>query len=1441
MTKRNTYIITAIVVAAVVAGVVVYANWDSLRTAIGLGNEAVNTHWIELNGGTTAGTGGGRYTVSQSPDSLPSSENKMPSDAPFSGKLSRWDWERTTPDTGPVVMQLGNNIPDGTYNLAMVLDYQSAEIPQGEPLQIDSYAADQTTKLGTVTIRDTSYQSDCMVDNTEVRWRVVDRDCSSGNYDYTPGNSEHDSGLGWNKLSLRMQPGGRLVFTSTGGSLDIGGVRIFGTSTPPPPTSNVDIPKTPPTQTIKPTEDMKFTFTIKNTSNAVAHDVILYESFNDQGLDGQVDMDRSSIGGQAFFGIPKGCSDATPEGGYCFLDMGGKPGTVDTIIGYKPTLEANASIPVELVLKPQQTGFVPNADPTKPYINRVGITSKEMNPGNTYPPQTAEQLATGIANWNWVHRDAAATVTGAATGLVLEKSVDSPTVAPGGTSVFTVNGGNTSTTTHTKVIYWDTWGDDKFDGTGTANHNFDQQVDSVEIDVVGDSVGYVPLTLPEGQYMDCQGTEKLAACYVDIDGDDFGDTILVWTAEMKPTTLQKFFDLKFKFKSGAVANTYRNTTSITSCEYNLDLCRQGESVYPGQFGVTAFTWASTKYADVTVGSGPQPLPTPGTPDATLDKSVSPADGGAIFDPTKAVGYKFVVKNTGGRDLTNVQLIDDYDETRITPDSPTTPGDYTIAGGKLTFKSFDLPLTNQGVTLTYKASITAGTAGQAVNNTAQCQEVSTSGVTKLPSCNDTAQFTVGAGPILPVSGPHAVLSKTVANAGVTQPGPESTTLTVNPGDKVEYTLKLTNDGDKTLTNMKVTDVFAATYLENVTITQGTSCTSPGQPPEVSGQVCFQIEGGTLPSGTSAPTMKYTATVKSSVANGTEVNNNANCKSDEFPTSASDLCHASVMFKVGTGGPSPVGNYELWVTKVVNRATAKRGEKLDYTTTGGNKRSGEASSVWLIDSLLFAQNGEVQLPQLQEAAGKLSSTATVEEVQTTLQQSLSIVSTGGVSQPGTTVQSTRVVQANGDVIYYKNLPGDDATTGLQIKVSDLPAGSVLDLDRDGIKDTVIHQKNQTWPGSTSALQTKYIVNPYTSVRADLTAGEYRIVNTGVVFKLDTKEVYNARAVTTVNISGPVEAAPAIAVTKTVSDTDETNKTSNTATAGEVMTYTVNYTNNTGSGTAHGAYIEDDYDERYIKITDNGGSTDSGSALLWTLGDVAAGQTVTKTFKVTINSDLAESGATFKNIGTVGAQNQAEKSAEVTTTVPTKTNPSDQPYLVTSKTVVNENGGVIQPGDTLRYTVTIENKGKAAATNVSMEDTLPTALEGLKIVTIPTGAKDESTGNKIKITGFTVNAGASVQIVYTATVKAGTANGTKISNGEVVTYGTTGGRSTGTATGQVGSAFTGPGTGYAEANALEAGAAKAATTGASPLTVALVVTGLAGAAGVTTLVLRRRMLVS
>jgi len=110
---------------------------------------------------------------------------------------------------------------------------------------------------------------------------------------------------------------------------------------------------------------------------------------------------------------------------------------------------------------------------------------------------------------------------------------------------------------------------------------------------------------------------------------------------------------------------------------------------------------------------------------------------------------------------------------------------------------------------------------------------------------------------------------------------------------------------------------------------------------------------------------------------------------------------------------------------------------------------------------------------------------------------------------------------------------------------------------------------------------------------------------------------------------------------------------------------------------------------------------------------------------------------------------------------------PDLSTStKTWVDLSGGDQDPGDTLRYTITIIETGGAAASNVSMTDTVPAALTGLSVAGCPAGASCTVAGQTLSASNISIPAGGSVTVVFDATIAGGTPVGTLIDNTVTIT---------------------------------------------------------------------------
>ncbi|MGB8694368.1 MAG: hypothetical protein WCD08_12755 [Steroidobacteraceae bacterium] len=113
---------------------------------------------------------------------------------------------------------------------------------------------------------------------------------------------------------------------------------------------------------------------------------------------------------------------------------------------------------------------------------------------------------------------------------------------------------------------------------------------------------------------------------------------------------------------------------------------------------------------------------------------------------------------------------------------------------------------------------------------------------------------------------------------------------------------------------------------------------------------------------------------------------------------------------------------------------------------------------------------------------------------------------------------------------------------------------------------------------------------------------------------------------------------------------------------------------------------------------------------------------------------------------------------------------PSLATStKSVQDLNGGDANPGDTLRYTITVTESAGYAAAGVRVTDNVPLNVSAYTVVSFPAGASNISTGTGtgangtglVDITSIAVPANGTVVVVFDVTVAAGTSAGAQIAN--------------------------------------------------------------------------------
>ncbi|MCP5326821.1 MAG: DUF11 domain-containing protein [Oceanospirillaceae bacterium] len=105
---------------------------------------------------------------------------------------------------------------------------------------------------------------------------------------------------------------------------------------------------------------------------------------------------------------------------------------------------------------------------------------------------------------------------------------------------------------------------------------------------------------------------------------------------------------------------------------------------------------------------------------------------------------------------------------------------------------------------------------------------------------------------------------------------------------------------------------------------------------------------------------------------------------------------------------------------------------------------------------------------------------------------------------------------------------------------------------------------------------------------------------------------------------------------------------------------------------------------------------------------------------------------------------------------------------KSVEDLNGGTVNPGDTLRYTLSIKESSGIALNDFSVTDNLPANISSYSFASLPTGISNQSTTTGgtngtglIDLRNLSIAANGTVNIVYDAVVSSSATNGAAISN--------------------------------------------------------------------------------
>ena len=168
------------------------------------------------------------------------------------------------------------------------------------------------------------------------------------------------------------------------------------------------------------------------------------------------------------------------------------------------------------------------------------------------------------------------------------------------------------------------------------------------------------------------------------------------------------------------------------------------------------------------------------------------------------------------------------------------------------------------------------------------------------------------------------------------------------------------------------------------------------------------------------------------------------------------------------------------------------------------------------------------------------------------------------------------------------------------------------------------------------------------------------------------------------------------------------------GDRVFYEVEF-ENTGNQPGVGVVVTDRVDPLLTNVQSGSGTFDpSGGTITWNVGDVPVGGSVTLAFEATISA-AATNGAVVSNQALVVAGGLRWVSDDPTTGALDDSTDFEVRALgdlvVTKLPTAVE--GAFEPGRRIRYTITVSNQGRAAATNVRVTDPLDSAsLTGIAV---------------------------------------------------------------------------------------------------------------------------------
>ncbi|MDG1398039.1 MAG: hypothetical protein P8P88_06595, partial [Polaribacter sp.] len=649
---------------------------------------------------------------------------------------------------------------------------------------------------------------------------------------------------------------------------------------------------------------------------------------------------------------------------------------------------------------------------------------------------------------------------------------------------------------------------------------------------------------------------------------------------------------------------------------------------------------------------------------TVDNT-TPSEGDAIT-------YSIAVTNNGPNDATNVTLIDQL-PVGVTYLSDNAGGRYNSGSGIWYIGNL---ASGASTNVNIVATVDNGTAGTTITNTTT---VAVSDQTDNSAIGDILQA-----PIFIDNETDIVLTKTVDNS------------TPNEGDRISYSITITNNGPIEATNILIEDILpiGLSYISSFA-TNGTY-SNPN----------WTISS--LPVGTTE-TLTLDVIVLGSTAGQTITNTISNTQ-DQFDNNLTTDDNDETI---------RVTSVDLVTVKSVDNSDPSEGDFIVYTITVTNNGIDEATNVTLVDNL------PAGVTYVSDNSSGDYNTATGEWSLNTISsgssKSLNIIATVNVGTSGSFITNftTAAKSDQSDVSTF----GDILEATIHVdNQTDIVLTKTVDNSNPNENDTITYSITVTNNGpddATSLKVTDVLPAGLTELFATVSDGFYNnsvwnigrlangateslsltvSVDSGTAGQTLTNTISNSQDQLDANIT-PDDNNETITVASLDLVTVKTVNNS-TPSEGNTIEYTITVSNN-GPNDATGVSLTDNLPSGITYVSDNSGGNYNNGSGVWNIGNIVNG--ASESLVIQANVNVGTAGSTITNISSSAIADQTDLSS-VGDQLEAQIFVDNSTDIVLSKVVNNPNPN---EGDEITYTISVTNNGTITATNLVITDILPSGL--------------------------------------------------------------------------------------------------------------------------------------